>query len=199
MPAGKPSIWTTAKKWQGNLVPAILSLPFAAGGLYLYRPENPLDLLPIGLLAAFPVVGWFCLNAFGLWGNDQMRAQLGRIYGRERGQKSDQMIFVGYAKPGFRDALDPHQGIGFLIIHPDHLELYGETEQITIPKSVIKGFSLRRNMHSALFLGGWLVIEAGENTLFIEPREKISLRGNRKYRGILKQELEKWKASNQPN
>lgn len=192
MPPEKKLIWNNARKWQGNLVPAMLSIPFAAGGLYLYNPENPLDPLSIGLLAAFPVVGWICLNAFGLWGNDQMQAQLGRIYGRDRGQKSDRMVFVGYAKPGFRDALDPHQGIGFLIVHEDHLELYGETEQIQVPKSDITGFSFRKNMHSALLLGGWLVIEAGEQTLFIEPRERVTLRGNRRFRGTLKTELEQW-------
>ena len=179
----------------GNLIPGLLSFPLAATGLMLWRPEDPFQPLPLALLAAFPILGWFALAFFGLWSNASMRTELGQRYGRERGAASGPMLFVGMARPGFRSLLDPHEDIALLIFSPTELEVYGEKAHFKIPRVAITGVRLKSNTHSWIALGGWISIECGEQTFLIESRQSDILLDNKLKRRSLAAQLEQWRTT----
>ncbi len=176
----------------GNLVPGLLSFPFAVGGYLLWNPDSPLEWMPIAVLALFPVIGWISLSAFGLWSNAAMRDELGKRYGRERGRPEDPLIFVGFATPQYRSVLDPHEDIGFLVLHPEALEIYGDQRTEHRKREEITGIRLAKNTHSWVGLGGWVVVESPSGNLLIESREKDSLAANRKNRVRLLESLRNW-------
>lgn len=176
----------------GNLVPGLLSFPFAVAGALLWKPDSPLDSMPLVLLGLFPVVGWISLSAFGLWSNAGMRDELGKKFGRERGRPDTEMQFVGFASPFYKSLLDPHEDIGFLILHSDELEIFGERQTVRIPRARITGIRLKKNTHSWVGLGGWVVVESPEQTVLIESRERDTLVGNRGQRAKFKAKLDSW-------
>lgn len=179
----------------GNLVPGLLSFPFAATGLLLWRPEDPFRPLPLGLLVAFPVFGWVSLALFGLWGNSSMRSELGQRFGRERGQATGPMFFVGLSNPGYRSLIDPHEDIALLIFGKDELEIYGEKERFFVPRESDLVFRLKANTHSWIGLGGWVQIESPKRSFFVESRQNDILFLNRLQRKRLLAALEQWRTT----
>lgn len=107
-----------------------------------------------------------------------------------------QRVFVGFASPAFRNALDAHEDIGFLEFHDDKLVFRGDSKQVELPRAAIKSASLRANIHSWLFLGGWVSIdgeiEGKPVRLLVEPRERGTLLGNRRLRKGLRQRVQDW-------
>ncbi len=196
MPTVATPVWTSQRKLLGNVVPGVLSFPLAIAGVFLWRPEDPFAVLPLALLLAFPIAGWVMLGIFGLWGNAAMRDELGRKFGREHGRPETPLIFVGVATPKFRSILDPHEDVAFLQIQPESLFFYGDATTFELAKSDIQGFKLAPNTHSILILGGWIVIETSNGKTLVEPRQKDTLWGNRKFRKQLIKELTEWKNTN---
>lgn len=193
MPVVSRNIWTNGRKFMGNLVPGLLSFPFAATGLWLWSPDEPLAIMPLALLAAFPLCGWFALAFFGLWSNGAMRTELGQRFGRERGAASGSVLFAGIARPGFRSLLDPHEDIALLIFYPEELEVYGEKLQFRVQRSHIQRVALRPNTHSWIGLGGWIAFECGEQSFVAESRQNDALIANRWERKRLAKGLERWR------
>lgn len=179
----------------GNIVPGLMSFPLAATGLWLWRPDDPLRLLPLALLAAFPVLGWLALAFFGLWSNSAMRTELGQRFGRERGQANGSVLFVGLSRANYRSLLDPHEDIALLIFYSDELEVYGEKNQFRLRRESISSLRLRPNTHSLILLGGWIEFGCGEQTFLIESRQNDSLLINKLQRKRLLAKLQEWRTT----
>lgn len=192
MPSVKGKVWTKSRQVMGNLVPGLLSIPFAVAGLWMWRPEDPLALLPICLLAAFPLVGWFSVSLFGLWSNSAMRDELGARFGRERGRPEGELMFVGLAWQGYRSIWDPHQDLALLQIRPDTLEFFGDSTSFSLKRSEVQAVGLGKNTHSYLGLGGWVRLSCRQGVLGIEPRMANTLLGNRRRRKQLLTLLQAW-------
>ena len=124
-----------------------------------------------------------------------MRSELGQRYGPEPGAAAAPILFVGMTRPGFRSLMDPHEDIALLIFSPTELEVYGEKAQFRIPRASITGVKLKPNTHSWIGLGGWIVIECGEQTFFVESRQSDVLVDNKLKRKRLAAQVEKWRVT----
>lgn len=185
-------IWSSSIRILGNLVPAIIALPFGVLAVLSFDVSKGVTGKTLGLLIAFPVVGWIAMNLFGLWANAAMRNAIARKLDRARPGTKQEHYFVGIARPGFRSALDPHEDVGFLIIADDHLEFFGDTLVLSISKSDIGGFRKRANIHTCVLAGGWIEVLAGMDTFRIEPRDSPILFVNSLFRNKLLRRLRFW-------
>ena len=194
----KRRIWTAGRRIVGNLIPAFFCLPLFVAGIVVFFDSQAKNLGPsLGLIFGGVAIGWVALNLFGLFGNGEMRQALARQYGREVGRPTGHLVFVGVARPSYRNIWDPHEDIAFLSICADHLEFYGEQLRLDMPRGTITGFRFARNMHSWLLLGRWIVVEGTHSNnpfaLYLEPRQHSTLLGNRAYSKALMAELVAWK------
>lgn len=134
----------------------------------------------------FVVVGWVAVVLFGFWNNEGMRKVLSRRFDRRFPPGADaapERYFVGIARPTYRNLLDPHEDIGFLVLEPDQLRFYGDTLEVSFPWSVFSSVRRRANAHTWLGIGGWVSLEGktaeGKELRFlIEPRENSIVVGN---------------------
>lgn len=195
-------VWTTSAKLWGNLLPTLVCLPFGIAGVLSFRPERGLSGSTLWLLLAFPIVGWIALNLLGLIGNVYLRQSIARRLDRERPGTKQERYFVGFARPKFRNPFDPHEDIGFLIIHPNQIEFFGETLQIVIDRSMVSRVRFRPNAHTLVLAGRWVSVEGedhGKSFRFqVEPREKAILIGNLFFSSWLKQRLIEWAKKTTP-
>jgi len=186
----------------GNLLPALFSVPIGALGIWMYEPTKPFAPLPLTLIIAFPLVGIVALNWLGLFGNNLLRGELSRLFSRENEIGDRRLIFIGLARPEYKGILDPHQELAFLLIGPEELELYGELTRLKIPRRHVIEIKRKRNIHSWLGLGGWVVLRFVEGAttreLLLEPREFSSLARNRRFAKALFADLEKWRNGAEP-
>lgn len=175
----------------GNVVPALVAMPFVIGGcgLALGRPDAAA--IGGGVVAFGLLVGLLALNRFGLYENACMRSALGARFGR-----SASGTFVGFATPTYRSALDPHEDVGFLEVGDDALVFIGESHTVRLPKTSIRRIGKRANPHSWVGLGGWLSIEATLEghpaRMLVEPRQADTLLGNKRIAKTLHRELQAW-------
>ena len=103
----KPILWTLGAKLIPNLMPLLVGVPFWAWRGRFGPKGAAADAVEI---AGFGLV--ICavsLNWLGLFGNDVLREKCIRNLNPAPGS-----IFVGISRPGFKNALDPHEDIGFL-------------------------------------------------------------------------------------
>jgi hypothetical protein len=182
MPVVAGKVWTTRRKWIGNLLPTLFFLPFVSWGVvWMFQKDEiygrGLLLVAIGVLA-----GWVGLNLFGLLGNGFMKRELKRTLSARGVDFSDPHYFVGFATPRFSSILDAHEDLGYLFLRADALEFVGEEHELKIPRSEISKVRFRPNVHTWVGLGRWISIEgAHESARFrmnIEPREHNYLIGN---------------------
>lgn len=196
MPPSQGALWTTSRQILGNLIPLVLATPFAVQAVKVGSSNGPLnDLLLWG--GGFFVTGWLSVNFFGLIGNQSLKRAMEFRYRADRpGQQPLERWFVGFAKAGFKGMLDPHQDVGFLLLFDDRIEFFGSAEQIELPLEFVHQVRKRANIHSALLLGGWVSLEgeaAGQSIrLQIEPREKLTLLGNKLLAKKIRQKIEQW-------
>lgn len=183
----------------GNLLPAIFALPPMAYGVWrLYVASQ---ILGPGLvwIGAGVVAGWLAMNFLGLYQNGRMRRDMLRDYRSERGEDGLDKLFVGMARPTYSSIVDPHEDVGFLILHGDRLEYWGEDLKVSLGRSQIKDVRFRPNAHSLVGLGGWISIEGISDgkpvRLLIEPREKSTLLGNIAFSRQLRKKLERWRSA----
>lgn len=180
----------------GNLVPLMCVLPFAISGAALLYRYGVTSLLGLSLCVLALVVGWIAVNAFGLWGNRALKAELAKKLLAKAGRNASDGIFVGFARPAYMGLLDAHEDLGFLFIDPEGLEYVGEIHHVTLDKSDVKGVRYRGNIHALMGLGRWVSIEAVHKgkpvRVLVEPREYGSLLKNKQRGTALREDLEKW-------
>ncbi len=198
MPRLQKRLWTTARKLPGNILPVILGLPFLAMGLFEY-PKDGLVPHVLLKLALFPIISWVSTIFLGLFGNNFLRQEMSRRLHAERPFDKTEKVFVGFAKPGFVSTIDPHQDVGFLIMHQDRIEFYGSEFQVEVLKDWISNVRFQPNVHTLLGLGRWIAIEGQDQAnnfkLLIEPREKRTLIGNLMFSKTLKRMIESWRSN----
>lgn len=197
-PRANLRLWTTARKLQGNLVPFLVAGPFVAAGVWRLVQTESIFYEPLAWFGAAVATLWLAVNFLGLWGNEGMKRTL-----RNRMRASlhpneipPEPFFAGFARPTYRSVLDPHEDIGFILLHPDRIEFFGDHDRITLAKANIASVRLRPNPHSWALLGGWVSVEGvldGQKVrMYFEPRECRTLLGNRALRGSLLRRLRKW-------
>lgn len=184
-------VWTTEKKWLGNLVPFLCWIPFALGGVWVVARDRAVTPFGLGLLAVGTLVGWVALCLFGFWGNASMRRLLeARI--QEKGDK----WFVGFASPKYTGMLDAHEDVGFLIFGKDVLTFAGDSRRVELPRDSVVRVRFRPNVHTAVGLGRWVavegVVEGQPVRMLLEPRERATMLGNLRLSGRLRREIEAW-------
>ncbi|MCE9558127.1 MAG: hypothetical protein K8R88_04180 [Armatimonadetes bacterium] len=197
MPETRTPVWNSSKRLLGNLVPALFCIPFLVVAVLQFKPDKPWANWPFWM-GAFLVVGWVALAVFGYWGNDTMRSAIGRRFDRKYppGTVDLPRFFVGIARPGFKNIWDPHEDVGFLVLHPDHLEFFGDSLALNISRSSFQSVRFRANPHTLVGIGRWVSLE-GESDgtvirLYIESREKSVLVLNRAIGTKIKGVLEDW-------
>jgi hypothetical protein len=166
----------------GNLIPALFGLPLMAVGLVLmYRSGQVLGrelLWVVGGLA----LGWIAVNFFGLFQNRAMRHDMQMRLDARGGDQGRVKWFVGVATPTFVGVLDPHEDVGFLLLHDDRLEFFGEKLRVELPRATITAVTPRANVHTLIGLGRWIAVDATLEgraaRLLIELRERPTLLGN---------------------
>src|SRR5687767_5706701 len=115
MPLVTPTVWTMRRKWLGNILPALVWLPLALGGIFWMIRNGEVVGLGLWLLVAATVLGWLAVNFLGLFENRKMKRQVARIL-EARGQSVGDAWFVGIATPRFSSMLDPHEEVGYLFL-----------------------------------------------------------------------------------
>lgn len=180
----------------GNLIPIFFWLPPAAAGVIWAALTHQFLGPPLLLLGFATVVGWFAMNAFGLYDSGRMRLALERILTVKGEKLPDDRVFVGFATPGHAALLDAHEDVGFLLIHPDRLRFVSETRDVSLPKAEVKDVRFRMNPHTVLGLGRWVSVE-GESEgvpirLLVEPRERRTMLGNLRETRPLRERLRRW-------
>jgi len=180
----------------GNLIPIVLALPFAGVGLLRIQQTN--QTLGDGLiwLVAMPAVGWLAVNLFGHFENGAIRDAMRARLLRDGVDLGDSRTFVGFARPGRSGLLDPHEDVGFLITRSDAIEFVGETHRVRVPRTAVVRVRFRPNIHSWVGLGRWVSVEGTLDgtpiRLLVEPRERPTLLGNRRFARRLRDDLDAW-------
>jgi len=191
--AGKA--WTTGRKFLGNVLPLALSLPFLVLGAAEAAERGPSRQMYIWLVLFFGA-GWLATALFGTIGNGALREAIGKRLHHARGFDQTEKRFVGFATPAYKGLFDPHEDVGFLILHPDRLEFFGDSQQVTVRREHIERVRLRPNIHSWLFLGGWVSVEGTRKgapiRLLIEARESSAQIVNALRRRPLRDRLQRW-------
>ncbi|MDI9635570.1 hypothetical protein QPK87_14115 [Kamptonema cortianum] len=191
-------LWTIWRQLPGNLLPILFCAPFLALALREFGDAGATTLFFVWV-ASFCVSGWLAINFLGLTGNRSLKRTLRRRLPVLYEDLTADSIFVGFSRPGHRGLLDPHQDIGFLVIGENDLTFFGEIQKFSLEKDLITSISSKPNIHSVLFLGGWIAItaQAGERLyqMRIEPREKSTLLGNNRYRRRLIRQLNDWRSA----
>lgn len=179
MPAMPAPVWTFRRKLVANALPIAVGLPFLVGAGLTFDPARPTGFPSFGFAVAFPVVTWVALGLLGALGNPRYRQEVARRLDRARPGPKPPLAFVGFARPGYRGLLDPHEDIGFLLFHPDRLEVFGSVLSATIAKKEVVAVRARPNIHTWVGFGRWISIEGpwdGERSrLLLEPREGLTL------------------------
>lgn len=159
MTGPKTLSWTTARRLWGNLFPAGVSLLAGAIAWPLTgRPPleaNPDILLQWAILSAWVVVaGWLALVVHPLFLNRTMRSEL-----EQRAAHPRHAHFVGFASPGYRGLLDPHEDVGFLWFDAEGVRFSGEARSLELPRGSIQRVRFRPSVHTWVGLGGWMSVE----------------------------------------
>ena len=201
MPPQEAKVWTTTRKVIGNVLPLLLASPLLYFAIAEFGRSGPSVAL-IYWIGAFLFASWVSLAVFGLVGNRSMRREMSRRMHIDRPFDKTERYFVGFARPVFRSALDPHEDVGFLVLHPDRIEFWGSERKATLERTDVAGVCFRPNTHSLVGLGRWVSVEAVVDgkpvRLLVEPREKATLIGNLPFSRRLRRRIEDWKAEGSP-
>jgi hypothetical protein len=143
-----------------------------------------------------PLIGWLAMNFWGLHRNQSLRRSLYARFKIARPDLDAPFWFVGIATPKYASLLDPHEDIGFVVLHPDRMEFFGDHLNLSIYKNDIFGLDFRPNPHSLVGLGRWVSIEGkvadSRIRLQMEPRERRTLLGNLFFSRTLSRRIEAW-------
>jgi len=218
---GAKHVWTSYPKIMGNLIPALIAVPFAVYGLTLMSSNGVVLGRGLWFFAGSPIVLWLAMNFLGLFRNGAMRSLLAarlttlhpelgavlaprsiRAESPKSGSKNPKSKiqnlpwFVGVATPKHTSLLDPHEDIGFLIVHPDRLQFLGDHLSLMVEKNDVSAVQFRMNPHTLVGLGRWVSVEGQSGgqriRLQIEPRERSTLMANMLLSAKLKRTLQQW-------
>ena len=157
-----------------------------AVGLVLF-PFEPAIRFPAGIVAA-----WIGISQWGFFENTKIEQEL-RTKTNAKGE------LVGYVFKKNPTAMDAHAEIGILSIHSKKLVVVSEEEEIEILVKNVISITRQRNIHSLLFLGGWVVLSLADGAKFkLESRTHRTMWHSRKRTSILFEELRTWKNEKAP-
>jgi hypothetical protein len=200
-----PRLWTAGRRLLGNLIPFAAAAPLLAIGAWRVFVDQATYGEGMVWCGLFVPALWLAVNFLGLYKNESMKRAIRRRMeaSLHPSEIPEDPVFVGFARPAYRSAIDPHEDIGFLLLHEDRIEFFGDGDRITLPKSCLQNVRLRPNPHSWAFLGGWVsvegVLEGQPVRMLLEPREKGTLLGNRSLRRSLNQRIESWLSATASN
>ncbi len=179
----------------GNVLPLVVSSPLLIKALLEFAKSGP-SVSAILWAVLFPISAWISVALFGLVGNKKMKREIGRRMHVDRPFDQTEKYFVGIASPTFKSALDPHEDVGFLLVHSEVLEFFGGDRHFVLHKRDIVNLKFSPNTHTIIGLGRWIAIEAVVSEiaarLLIEPREKGTLIGNLFFSRRLIERLNEW-------
>ena len=182
MPEVAGKVWTTSRKWMGNILPTLFFLPLVTWGVVWMFQKDEIYGRGLLLVALGVLSGWIGLNLFGLFGNGFMKREMKRVLSARGVDFSDPHYFVGFATPRFASMLDAHEDLGYLFLRADSLEFVGEEHELKVPCNEISKVRFRPNVHTWVGLGRWICLEGVQaGTRFrmnVEPRERNFLMGN---------------------
>ena len=173
-----PRIWNLRRQWLGNLIPLAVAILV---GLTFYRFG-----VIVQCLSAI-AVAWICVNQWGFFENSKIDAEL-----RKKTAAEGELIGFVHLKPP--TALDAHAEIGLLQLKQTSLEINTEDEKIQIKKQDIASITRSRNIHSILFLGGWVVLTLTDGTkLQLESRQFPTMFRSKLQTNKLAETMKTWK------
>ena len=195
-------VWTSRRKWLGNLVPALFWLAPTAGGIYWIIRTNIVIGPGLWLLVGGQVLGWLALNLFGLFENGRIRRDSMRNLAHRQPPAPGPVVFVGCASTRHHSILDAHEDVGFLAFGKYELEFIGDEKRVRILREQVQKIHFLPNVHSIMGLGRWIAVEATIGglpvRLLVEPREKDTMLGNLLISGWLKRVIEDWHLGKSP-
>ena len=195
-------VWTSRRKWLGNVVPMLFWIAPTVGGVYWILRTNVVIGLGLWILIAGQVCGWLALNFFGLFENGRIKRDSMRNLAHRQPPAPGPVIFVGCASTRHRSMLDAHEDVGFLAFGKDELEFIGDERRVRILREQVQQVRFLPNVHTVVGLGRWISIEATiaglPVRLLLEPRERNTMLGNLLISGWLKKVIIDWRAGKSP-
>ncbi len=177
-----------------NLAPLLLVAPLPAAAIWLHEQGH--TAVALYVLGASPVLFWFSINLFGLFQNEKMKSAMRPPLRAAYPKQVQTATFSGFARPMYRGLVHPHEDVGWLLLHPDRIEFFGESQKHSLRKEDIVGARFQWNVHSLLGLGRWICIEArmgGKRVrMLVEPRQRRTLLGNRTLGKHLLKQIREW-------
>jgi hypothetical protein len=182
----------------GSVIPLIFTAPVLALGTR-EAVEQGFTLTLLGYVALVMVVGWVTTSLFGQVGSGGVKRWMAHKLQDERPADPNPKWFIGFATPDYRSMLDPHEDLGWLVLAEDEIDLIGTQLRLQIPRGALTQVTRKANPHTALGLGGWIAIDWEENgvvsQIFLEPRARPTVLGNKLMIKRLIVELETWRDS----
>ncbi|MCW5945793.1 MAG: hypothetical protein KIT74_02045 [Fimbriimonadales bacterium] len=177
-----------------NLLPLLFVAPIPA--IALYFEQNKQSQVALWVWISIPLALWLSVNFFAPFQNRQIKKEmLGKLLS-DRPDIKGKKFFVGFARPKRKGAIHTHEDVGWLILHPESLEFFGDSHKHELPKSAIRRIRFGANMNTAMLLGRWILIEAEIDgkpvRLQVEPREKATMLGNLLLSGNVASEIRAW-------
>jgi hypothetical protein len=195
-------VWTSRRKWLGNVVPMLFWIAPTAGGLYWIIRTTVLIGPGLWVLIAGQIAGWLALNLFGLFENGRIRRDSMRNLAYRQPPAPGPVVFVGCASTRHHSLLDAHEDVGFLSFGKYELEFIGDDKRMRILREQVQRIHFLPNVHSIMGLGRWIAVEATIGglpvRLLVEPREKDTMLGNLLISGWLKHVIDEWRAGHLP-
>ena len=202
MSPSEKRVWTTGRKMIGNLLPLVLSAPILYPAAIAFGDGGFRQAPFYYWLGGFVATAWLLVGLLGLAGNGAVRSEMGRRLHMERPFDQQAKVFVGFARPSYKGLLDAHEEVGFLFIHEEEIEYWGETRKVRIRRDDIDEIRFRANPHSWIGLGRWICVEANVAEkpirLLVEPRQRATMFGNVREGKRLLKELRAWKKQEPP-
>lgn len=196
-------VWTSRRKWLGNLVPMLFWIAPTAGGIYLIIRTNVMVGAGLWILVGGQVAGWLALNLFGLFENGRIRRDSMRNLAHRQPPAPGPVVFVGCASTRHHSLLDAHEDVGFLSFGKHELEFIGDDKRMRILREQVQRIHYLPNVHTLVGLGRWIAVEATIGglpvRLLIEPREKETMLGNLLISAWLKRAMQAWREGNLPD
>ncbi len=196
-------VWTSRRKWMGNLVPGLFWLAPTVGGIYWIIHTNVMIGPGLWVLIGGQAFGWLALNSFGLFENGRIRRDSMRNLAHRQPPPPGPVVFVGCASTRHHSLLDAHEDVGFLSFGKYELEFIGDEKRMRILREQVQKIHFLPNVHTIMGLGRWVAVEATIGglpvRLLVEPREKDTMLGNLLISSWLKQVIEDWRAGTMPD
>ncbi|MBS1709602.1 MAG: hypothetical protein JSS65_12890 [Armatimonadetes bacterium] len=181
MPLTDGPLWTRQRQLAANALPLAVLVAGIVWAVVMDR-AGAVHAQSLVVAGGGAVAAWVTVGLFGLWDNGRLKHEMGRRWHEAHGFDRTEKYFVGCARPAYRGLLDPHEDVGWLVLHDDKVEFFGSLLNLSMDKVDVGQVVRRPNPHSWLGLGGWISLE-GQTAdrslrLLVEIREARTLWGN---------------------